>query len=181
MLSRMEGDDWCAECGYTILVFLSWGGIRSETWEAVGLQLYLRPRVLGEKFDLTHLGCLEIPHNPEVMNFSSCFLASLAFLQAAFSAPSARHSAFVRLFEASFKQNSRGDGRVSCPCDAVTCEWNIPLSARISSPNPPAQIPMPNKSLRPRAGWAARGMALTRIAGRETTVIHVAWPNLGVN
>jgi hypothetical protein len=47
-------------------------------------------------------------------------------------------------------------------------------SARISNPNPPAQIPTPIKSLMPSAGCAALGIVLTKMAGRETRVIHVA-------
>jgi hypothetical protein len=54
-------------------------------------------------------------------------------------------------------------------------------SARISNPNPPAQIPTPIKSLTPSAGCAARGIVFTKIAGRETRVIHVAWPSLLVS
>jgi hypothetical protein len=60
-------------------------------------------------------------------------------------------------------------------------EGDIRESARISNPNPPAQIPTPIKSLMPSAGCAALGIVLTRMAGRETRVIHVAWPNLYVS
>jgi len=40
-------------------------------------------------------------------------------------------------------------------------------SARISNPNPPAQMPTPTKSLIPSAGCAARGIVFTRIGGRN--------------
>lgn len=60
-------------------------------------------------------------------------------------------------------------------------EIDIRESARISNPNPPAQIPTPTKSLIPSAGCAALGIVFTRIAGRETKVIQVAWPSLCVS
>ena len=40
----------------------------------------------GCPIELAHLGCREMAHAPEEMNFSSCFLASLAFRHADFSA-----------------------------------------------------------------------------------------------
>jgi hypothetical protein len=110
----------------------------------------------------TYLGCLEIDHNPEEINFSSCFLSSFSDLHCDFSIISNANEVSV---------GSSGDEW--CRVDRKK-EGDIRESAMISNSNPPAQIPTPIKSLRPSAGWAALGIVLTKIAGRETMVIHVA-------
>jgi hypothetical protein len=114
--------------------------------------------------DQAYLGCRLQLQTPSLTNFSSCFLSSLAALQADFSTamPNPPHQipSSLRL-TVDIPQNP--DSR---------------RSATISKPNPPAQIDNPRISNGvPNRGCRLAGMELSNQSGIPLIKIQVAWPN----